>query len=90
MIPEPELYRITCELLGMERFDEERFHAIVDRIVVVGNDQLDYYMKDGAVVHQKWETTLYSKKGRENAKRYYDPGNGDNFRECEESWKEKT
>lgn len=90
MIPEPELYRITCELLGMERFDEERFHAIVDRIVVVGNDQLDYYMKDGVVVHQKWETTLYSKKGRENAKRYYDPGNGDNDREREESRKEKT
>lgn len=70
VIPELELYRITCELLGMEKFDEEAFHEKVNQIVVVGNDQLDYYMSDGRVIHQKWETTLYSKEGRERAKRY--------------------
>ena len=74
VIPEMELYRITCELLEMDRFNEEEFHERVDHIVVMGDDQLDFHLTDGTVIHQKWETTLFSKKGRENAKRYYDSG----------------
>ena len=69
-IPERELYRISCETLGMETFDEERFHECVSTITVVGDDQLDFHLTDGTIVSQKWETRLLTKKGREDAERY--------------------
>lgn len=70
-VPERILIQMSCEVLGWDRFDEDAFKQAVDRIMVIGDDQLDFHLADGRVVHKKWDKhALHGRKGRKNAERY--------------------
>ena len=72
-IPERMLIMCSCEVLGWDRFDDEAFKEAVNKIIVIGDDQLDFHMSDGRIIHKKWDkNSLHGRKGRENAERYND------------------
>lgn len=55
-IPEKTLKTVCAEVLGLDEFDEDVFAEKIEKIVVIGDDQLDFYFVDGNVVHQKWKS----------------------------------
>ena len=70
-VPERALIMYSCEVLGWDKFDEEIFKEAMDRIVVIGDDQLDFYLADGRIIHKKWDKDcLKTMEGRANAERY--------------------
>lgn len=56
-IPETILKRVCCEVLGLDEFSDEAFIEAIERITVIGKDQMDFHFRDGHVVHHKWVST---------------------------------
>jgi len=56
-IPEKTLKTVCAEVLGLAELDEDIFTEKIEKIVVIGNDKLDFYFKDGRLVHQKWSSS---------------------------------
>ena len=56
-IPEKTLKQCCATVLGLSEFDEDVFLDKVEKIVVVGDDQLDFYFYDGQVINHKWKST---------------------------------
>lgn len=56
-IPEITLKAVCTEVLGIAEFDEAVFLDKVEKIVVIGADQLDFHFKDGQVIQKKWKST---------------------------------
>lgn len=56
-IPEKTLKKVCANVLGLTEFDENVFSEQIEKIVVIGNDQLDFYFTDGNMVSQKWKST---------------------------------
>ena len=83
IIPEEELKISSCEVLGLEKFDDEVFINTIEKIVPIGDDILDFYFYDGRVVRKEWHSharnrcwTEERKKkwGEEIKKRWKDGG----------------
>ena len=53
-IPEEELYRLTTEVLGLEKFDEDILHSKIQNIRAKNNCTLTFYFTDGTEVSKKW------------------------------------
>lgn len=56
-IPEKTLKKACAKVLSLPEFDENIFKEQIEKIVVIGNDQLDFYFTDGHMVSQKWKST---------------------------------
>ncbi|MBU3195025.1 recombinase family protein [Clostridium algidicarnis] len=56
-VPEKVLQKVCAEVLGLEEFDEDVFLGEVERIVVIGKDELIFHFYDGQIVNQKWKST---------------------------------
>lgn len=55
-IPEITLKNVCAEVLGLAEFDETVFSENIEKIVVIGSDQLDFHFTDGRIVHKKWKS----------------------------------
>ena len=60
-IPEDELIRITCDVLGWSSFDEEAFREAVDHITAVYPYELIFHLKDGTERKVEWQHQSRSK-----------------------------
>lgn len=56
-IPENQLKKICTEVLGLTEFDEDTFLTRVEKIVVVGQDVLEFHFIDGRVLQKKWKSS---------------------------------
>lgn len=57
ILPDTALRKTCCEVLGLSEFNDDVFTTMIDHIVVIGDDQLDFHFRDGHVVHQKWKSS---------------------------------
>lgn len=55
-IPENELKRICAEVLNIQEFDEDIFKIKINKIVVIGEDVLEFHFYDGNIMKIKWES----------------------------------
>lgn len=56
-IPENALKSVCADVLGTEEFNEKVFEEKVDKIVVIGDDTLEFHFKDGSTYLQKWKSS---------------------------------
>lgn len=72
-IPEITLKAVCADVLDLPEFDEEVFLKQIEKIVVIGDDQLDFYFKDGKVIQKKWKSNAkkdcWTQEYRERASR---------------------
>lgn len=54
-VPEKTLMATSCEVLGIDDFDENLFAEKISRIIVKENNTLDFILTDGAVVTRQWK-----------------------------------
>lgn len=68
-IPEYELKFASKEVLGLEEFDSDTFDKEIEKVIVIGNDMLEYHFYDGKVVLKEWHsharTRCWDSKRRE-------------------------
>ena len=53
-IPEPELIRMACEVLGVNEIDEKALKAKVDYIDALPNQEVDFILRDGQSIRKQW------------------------------------
>ena len=53
-IPDPELYRMSREVLGVDEIDEKTLKAQIVRIDALPNQEVDFVFKDGHVIRKQW------------------------------------
>ena len=53
-IPEPELIRMACEILGVNEIDEKALKTKVDYIDALPNQEVDFILKDGQTIRKQW------------------------------------
>lgn len=56
-IPEKNLKAVCAEVLDLEVFDETVFTEKIQQIIVLGEDTLEFYFKDGTIQQRKWAST---------------------------------
>ena len=56
-IPEKTLKAVCAEVLGMDEFDSDIFSEKIERIIVVGDDTLEFHFFNGSVLEKKWNST---------------------------------
>ena len=54
-INEIALKRGSTKVLGLEEFDPEVFDELIEKVIVIGNDILEFHFNDGTVKQEKWE-----------------------------------
>lgn len=54
-INEIALKRVSTKVLGLEEFDPEVFDELIEKVIVIGNDILEFHFNDGTVKQEKWE-----------------------------------
>lgn len=55
-IPELELKIASSKALGLETFEPETFDELVEEVIVIGDDILEYHFYDGKVIQQEWHS----------------------------------
>jgi len=58
-IPEGQLQRISCEVLGLSAFDADAFSEQVERVTVIGKDRMLFQLTDGSIKDVTWHTDAY-------------------------------
>ena len=48
-INEIALKRVSTKVLGLEEFDPEVFDELIEKVIVIGNDILEFHFNDGTV-----------------------------------------
>ena len=54
-IPEEDLYRLSCEVLGIPKFDEEIFKNKIKEITVPEWNVVTFVFYDGTKITKTWE-----------------------------------
>lgn len=54
-INEIALKRVSTKVLGLEEFAPEVFDELIEKVIVIGNDILEFHFNDGTVKQEKWE-----------------------------------
>ncbi len=54
-INEIALKRTSSKVLGLEEFDSNKFDEQIEKVIVVGDDLLEFHFNDGKIVNEKWE-----------------------------------
>lgn len=56
LVPELELQIASKEILGLEEFDADTFDREIEKVVVIGNDILEFHFYDGRVIQKEWHS----------------------------------
>ncbi len=56
-VPEEQLKRICCEVLGTDAFGSDLFSEKIEKIIVIGKDTMEFHFRDGSALKKKWKTT---------------------------------
>ena len=54
-INENALKRVSAKVLGLDEFDSNAFDEQIEKIVVIGDDVLEFHFNDGRIISEKWE-----------------------------------
>lgn len=54
-INEIALKRVSAKVLGLDEFDSNAFDEQIEKVIVVGDDLLEFHFNDGKVISEKWE-----------------------------------
>ena len=54
-INEIALKRVSAKVLGLEEFDSDVFDEQIEKVIVIGDDVLEFHFNDGRVISEKWE-----------------------------------
>ena len=54
-INEIALKRVSAKVLGLDEFDSNAFDEQIEKVIVVGDDLLEFHFNDGKIVSEKWE-----------------------------------
>ena len=54
-IHEIALKRVSAKVLGLDEFDSNAFDEQIEKVIVVGDDLLEFHFNDGKIVSEKWE-----------------------------------
>lgn len=85
-IPEKTLKKCCTAVLDLSEFNEDIFLDKIEKIVVVGDDQLDFYFYDGHIVNHKWKSTARTDCwSDERRKAWSELHKGKNFRKKDQN-----
>lgn len=56
-IPEEMLKKVCAKVLNLDTFDDQVFDDKVSQIIVIGDDTLEFHLKDGTIRKEKWVST---------------------------------
>ena len=54
-IPEKEIYRLTCEVLGTENLDRDILIGKITEITAEDNNILTFHLADGTTAVKRWQ-----------------------------------
>lgn len=54
-INEIALKRVSTKVLGLEEFDSKVFDELIEKVIVIGDDILEFHFNDGTIKQEKWE-----------------------------------
>jgi len=54
-INEIALKRVSTKALGLEEFDSKVFDELIEKVIVIGDDILEFHFNDGTIKQEKWE-----------------------------------
>lgn len=54
-INEIALKRVSAKVLGLDEFDSNAFDEQIEKVIVVGDDLLEFHFNDGKIIIEKWE-----------------------------------
>lgn len=54
-IPEKEIYRLTCEVLGVENLDRDTLIGKITEITAEDNNTLTFHLADGTTSDKRWQ-----------------------------------
>ena len=54
-INEIALKRVSAKVLGLDEFDSNAFDEQIKKVIVIGDDLLEFHLNDGKIISEKWE-----------------------------------
>lgn len=57
IVPEETLKSVCADVLGTGEFDEAAVSEKIERILVIGDDILEFHLADGATLRKRWKST---------------------------------
>lgn len=54
-INEIALKRVSAKVLGLDEFDSNAFDEQIKKVIVIGDDSLEFHFNDGKIISEKWE-----------------------------------
>lgn len=54
-INEIALKRVSAKVLGLDEFDSNAFDEQIKKVIVIGDDLLEFHFNDGKIISEKWE-----------------------------------
>ena len=54
-INEIALKRVSAKVLGLDEFDSNAFDEQIEKVIVIGDDILEFHFNDGKIISEKWE-----------------------------------
>ena len=54
-IHEIALKRVSAKVLGLDEFDSNAFDEQIKKVIVIGDDLLEFHFNDGKIISEKWE-----------------------------------
>lgn len=54
-INEIALKRVSTKVLGLDEFDSNAFDEQIEKVIVIGDDVLEFHFNDGRIISEKWE-----------------------------------
>lgn len=54
-INEIALKRVSVKVLGLDEFDSNAFDEQIKKVIVIGDDLLEFHFNDGKIISEKWE-----------------------------------
>lgn len=54
-INEIALKRVSSKVLGLDEFNSNEFDEQIEKVIVIGDDILEFHFNDGRIIKEKWE-----------------------------------
>ena len=82
-INEIALKRVSAKVLGLDEFDSNAFDEQIEKVIVVGDDLLEFHFNDGKIIGEKWEYNARKEYWTEEKRR-------ERGEKLKKSWREKN
>ena len=46
---------MSAKVLGLDEFDSNAFDEQIKKVIVIGDDLLEFHFNDGKIISEKWE-----------------------------------